>query len=115
MMFYIAFIRLLALGALVCFGYFFVKLMLTREAELGYYALGFLGLFVTLRLVAFVKAHHLNCPLCHGTVLQANTCHKHRDAHRIPVIGYVWTAILDVLLKAHFRCMYCGTPYRLRK
>ena len=108
-------LRITALAALVVFGYFFIQLMLTRTPELGYYALASLGAFIALRFVAFVKARHLTCQLCHGTVMQANTCHKHRDAHRIPLLGYFWTAALDVVTKAGFRCMYCGTAYRLKK
>jgi len=108
-------LRITALAALVAFGFFFVQLMLTRNPELGYYALATLGAFIALRFTAFIKAQSVTCQLCHGTVLQANTCHKHRDAHRIPLLGYFWTAAFDVVTKGCFRCMYCGTAYRLKK
>jgi hypothetical protein len=111
----IALLRVAAVLTLVVFGCFFVRLMLTRQAELGYYALGLLGLFGVLRVTAFVKARHLSCPLCHGTVIQNKSCRKHRNSHCIPLLGHLWTVVVDVLFRAGFRCMYCGTAFRLRK
>ncbi|MCB1210533.1 MAG: hypothetical protein KDK97_14480 [Verrucomicrobiales bacterium] len=42
-------------------------------------------------------------------------CHKHSEAQRLPLMGYRGTVVLAVLFTLGFRCMYCGTPYRLRK
>ncbi len=111
----IAMMRLGALASLVAFGWFFVRLAMAPNPDLGYAALGSLFGYAFLRVAAFAKAQTLSCPLCHGTVLHSKSCHKHRDAHRFPLLGYVWTAIIDVLCRWSFRCMYCGTSFRLKK
>ena len=55
------------------------------------------------------------CPLCHGTPLHERRCHKHRLAQRLPFFTYRFTAVLAILFTMGFRCMYCGTPFRLFK
>jgi hypothetical protein len=42
-------------------------------------------------------------------------CHKHVNAQRLPPLTYRATAVLAVLFTLSFRCMYCGTRFRLRK
>ena len=84
-------------------------------AHYGWLALSGLGLFVGMRVVGFLFAQRLHCTLCHGTVLQEKRCHKHAEAQRIPPLSYRSSAVLSVLFTGTFRCMYCGTPYRLRK
>ena len=55
------------------------------------------------------------CPLCHGTPLHSRRCHKHRLANRWPGLTYRFTTVMRVLTQLSFRCMYCGTPFRLFK
>lgn len=55
------------------------------------------------------------CPLCHGTPLYSRRCHKHRLADRWPGLTYRFTTVLRILTSLSFRCMYCGTPFRLFK
>lgn len=81
----------------------------------GWFALGGLGLFALGRAAAFVLGRHLNCSLCHGPVLHEKNCHKHVDAFRILPLSYRNSTVVSLLGTGKFRCMYCGTPYRLRR
>ncbi|TDU81177.1 hypothetical protein EI77_00480 [Prosthecobacter fusiformis] len=81
----------------------------------GWIALAGLLFFTLGRAAAFVLSRHLNCTLCHGPVLQEKSCHKHSEAVRIPPLSYRSSTVLSLLTSAAFRCMYCGTPYRLKK
>ncbi len=92
-----------------------LKMWLTGTREWGVYALVCIGTFVFARLTAAWHTHRLTCPLCHGTVLHEKRCHKHRDAQKLPLIGYRATAVLSLLCTARFSCMYCGTLFRLKK
>ena len=56
-----------------------------------------------------------HCPLCHGTPLHSRSCPKHRLAQKWPLLTYRATAVLKILTTFDFRCMYCGTPFRLFK
>lgn len=91
--------------------------MLLRDegAHYGWLALGGLACFVLMRVLAFFLGQRLHCTLCHGTVLQEKRCRKHTDAQRIAPLSYRSSAVVSVLSTGTFRCMYCGTPYRLRK
>jgi hypothetical protein len=55
------------------------------------------------------------CPLCHGPPLHSRSCRKHRLADRWPPLTHRATTVLRMLTTLCFRCMYCGTPYRLFK
>lgn len=55
------------------------------------------------------------CPLCHGTPLHSRQCPKHRLADQWPLLTHRATTALRILLTLSFRCMYCGTPFRLFK
>jgi hypothetical protein len=55
------------------------------------------------------------CPLCHGTPLHSRRCPKHRLAQRWPLLTHRATVVLRILTSLSFRCMYCGTPFRLFK
>lgn len=55
------------------------------------------------------------CPLCHGTPLHSRRCPKHRLADLWPPFTHRATTVLRVLTSLSFRCMYCGTPFRLFK
>ncbi len=81
----------------------------------GWVALGGLLLFALGRMAGFVLGRHLNCVLCHGSVLHEKRCHKHAEAFRITPLSYRTSAVVSLMCTGGFRCMYCGTPYRLRK
>ncbi len=84
-----------------------------RAAGIG--SLVCLGISIGARLAAFVLARRLVCGLCHGTVLSEKKCRKHVDAARIPPLSHRATTALQVLCTRSFRCMYCGTRFRLWK
>ena len=68
-----------------------------------------------LRSLRYVHAISLSCPLCHGPVLHEKKCHKHRYASRYLLFSYRASLLLDIITRLHFNCMYCGTPFRLKK
>lgn len=73
-------------------------------------------LFVISLVTAIGISLTTRCPLCHGTPLHArHRCHPHRLAnHWIPFTRRA-TVVLRILTTLSFRCMYCGTPFRLFK
>ena len=72
-------------------------------------ALGFCLVFA----IRWIHSRSVSCPLCHGKLLHGSKCHKHIDARRHSLFTY--TSSLDVVLSGKFICMYCGTPFRLRR
>lgn len=92
-----------------------VALAMEGDRVWGVASLASLGLFLLARGTAWVLAQRLHCTLCHCTVMSEKRCHKHADAARIPPLSYRATAVLQVLLTLGFRCMYCGTRFRLWK
>lgn len=70
----------------------------------------FISLFISLSLSLTKK-----CPLCHGPPLHTRFCRKHRLADRWPPFTRRATVVLRILTTLTFRCMYCGTPFRLFK
>jgi hypothetical protein len=85
------------------------------KPQAGWLALAGLLLFAVGRGLAFILSRHLNCSLCHGPVLEEKSCHKHADALKIGPFTYRSSVVLSLLSRGSFRCMYCGTPYRLKK
>ena len=71
--------------------------------------------YAVLRALRYFHALSLSCPLCHGPVLAEKKCHKHRYASRYLLFSYRASLVIDVLTRLQFNCMYCGTPFRLRK
>lgn len=88
---------------------------LLSEQHYGFWALGGLCLFVLGRAGSYFLGKNLNCSLCHGPVLHEKRCHKHADAFRLAPLSYRTSTAVSVLCTAGFRCMYCGTAYRLKK
>ena len=103
------------LAAFSGFVVFAVLLLIRREPVHGFAALALLAVFGVARGLALLHNRHLTCTLCHGTVLSEKRCRKHDRAFRIPGLSYSASAALSVLCTGRFRCMYCGTPYRVRK
>lgn len=85
----------------------------TQARTWGVLALAGLGTFAFSRVVVFLLADSLNCPLCHGAVMKERRCRKHDDAFRIWPLSYRASAVISLLITFGFRCMYCGTSYRL--
>lgn len=103
---FLFFVAFLVLGAL----------MFARgDRAMGVWSLVCLGAFGLARLLAFVWSRGLACPLCHGTVLAEKGCRKHENAVKLPLLPHKSAVVLGVLFTLGFRCMYCGTAYRLWK
>jgi len=97
------------------FAWFTTGLVFSGDRTHGYAALAlFLG-FGLARLLAFLNNRHLNCTLCHGTILHEKRCRKHAKATRIPGLSHRAATVVKVLSTGGFRCMYCGTLYRIKK
>jgi hypothetical protein len=73
-----------------------------------------LSLIVSLALTLGISLTK-KCPLCHGPPLHSRRCRKHRLAERWPLLTHRATVVLRILTSLSFRCMYCGTPFRLFK
>lgn len=92
-----------------------LQLWRTDDSLWGWLALGGLGLIVLGRSMAFLLGGALHCSLCHGPVLHEKKCRKHADAFRLAPLSHRTSAALSLLLTGLFRCMYCGTAYRMKK
>lgn len=87
----------------------------TGDKVYGFCALAALAAFVIVRLLVFVLTRTLVCPLCLGTVLDEKHCQKHGSVRRLPLLTHRTSTATSILLRWAFRCMYCGTDYRLKK
>jgi hypothetical protein len=99
----------------LAFGYLGMVMFVNGNRDLGYSAIAVLGLGVFLRLWAMWHCSRLVCNLCHGTVLREKRCLKHKEASKWPLLSHAATAAISIILTWRFSCMYCGTPYRLKK
>lgn len=106
---------LIAFLGFAAFGALGIAMAATGNRLLGVLSLVAFGIFLVSRGLAFALSRHLHCPLCHGTVLSEKRCRKHARAARLPPLSFRATAALSALLTLAFRCMYCGTRFRLTK
>ncbi|MBL9113653.1 MAG: hypothetical protein JNJ83_01505 [Verrucomicrobiaceae bacterium] len=81
----------------------------------GIKALGGFVLFALSKVFGGWMTRQLTCHLCHGPVLKDRGCHKHQHAFKLPGLSYRISAALSIVFALRFRCMYCGTGYRLKK
>lgn len=98
------------LGAIATFA-----LMFLVSRSYGKLFLGLVGAYVVMLAIRWIHSRAVSCPLCHGRILHGSKCHKHRDARRRKLLGYTGSLFLDVILMGRFTCMYCGTPFRLKR
>ncbi len=111
-------VTLLLLIAFVGFVAFLIggiQLFRTEDEFWGWLGLAGLGTFVTTRILVFILARSLTCSLCHGTVMHEKRCRKHADAFRLWPLTHRASAVVSLIFTWTFRCMYCGTPFRLKK
>jgi len=74
------------------------------------------GLLVVSLVSSLLISLNVRCPLCHGSPLHSrHGCHKHRLADHWFPLTHRATVVLRILVTLSFRCMYCGTPFRLFK
>lgn len=88
-------------------------MLINEQRELGLWAIGVLGAFALMRLVVFILAPGLHCTLCHGTVVHSRGCRKHDKGTKLPLLSHRASTALSVFFTGRFRCMYCGTPFRV--
>jgi len=55
------------------------------------------------------------CRVCGQRQFAPKMCLKHRKAHHIPLIGYIFPTALHAMFYKWFYCTYCGTAVRLKK
>lgn len=92
-----------------------IALPITGERWVGILGLGCAFVSAITRFAVFVISRELHCGLCHGTIVAEKRCRKHADAVRIRPLSYRATTVLSVIFTLSFRCMYCGTRFRLWK
>ena len=89
--------------------------MVAVDRNFGWFAIGGIVGYSLLRLFGAAHGRGCHCQLCHGPVLVKKECNKHRDARRYPLMSYRQSLLIDAAVKGQFNCMYCGTPYRMRR
>ncbi|WAC17881.1 DUF4332 domain-containing protein [Luteolibacter sp. SL250] len=55
------------------------------------------------------------CRICGQRLFWPRNCRKNSKAHHVPGIGHIIPTALHMLTFKWFRCIYCGTPVRLKK
>lgn len=75
--------------------------------------LSWLGGLLGLGLLQLSVISRVRCRICSCHFFFSRTCSKNSRAHRLPLIGYVASLSVHLLLFQWFRCMYCGTAIRL--
>lgn len=66
-------------------------------------------------IVYLMLVNKARCQICGQRQFFPRACLKNAKAHHIPILGYVASVALHMLLFRWFRCTYCGTPVRLKK
>ena len=109
-----AFLWLLQL-LLICTALVMLGLMFWVDKGFGLWFIGTAIGVAFLWLVRFIHSRSVTCQLCHGKILHSSQCHKHVDARRHGMFSYTSSLYVDVVGSGKFTCMYCGTPFRLKK
>lgn len=99
------------LGAATALGVFFAE----PTAWGARLVAGLVGLGGFTWLLSFISRRRAHCPLCKGTPLIASGAMPHRNATRLPPLNYGHSAVVGILFRQKFRCMYCGAPYDMLK
>lgn len=87
----------------------------TEEKQWMQYALVSLVVFLIFQVARYSNGMATHCPLCHGTPLYEKTCRKHRLANKFGFLNHRASTVLSIVTRGRFNCMYCGTPFRLKK
>ncbi len=105
-------IRTVSMGTIFYVGW---KYLQTNNQEWMEYALEALVTFLIFQVASYSNGLSTHCPLCHGTPLHSNRSHKNRRADKWLFFGPKASTILSILTRGRFHCMYCGTPFRIKK
>jgi hypothetical protein len=109
------FFNVMCWAGLGCIAYCGFKYYKTDDRQWMVYALGGLITFLIFQVAAYSNGLHTTCPLCHGTPLHEKRCRKHRFANKFLFFSHKVSTVLSILTRGRFNCMYCGTPFRLKK
>lgn len=101
-----------SIATLLFVGY---KFNTTNDRTWMVYALIALVTFIFAQIARYSNGQSTHCPLCHGTPLFEKRCHKHRFANKFLFFGHRTSTVLRILTRGTFNCMYCGTPFRIKK
>lgn len=66
-------------------------------------------------LLYLVISFHASCRICGQKCFVPKKCLKSNKAHHLPLLGYVFSVALHIVLFRWFRCSFCGTPVRLKQ
>lgn len=72
-----------------------------------------LGVFV-FGVLYFIISYPATCRICGQRCFAPKKCLKSDKAHHLPIVGYVFSVALHIILFRWFRCSFCGTPVRLK-
>jgi hypothetical protein len=73
------------------------------------FALPFVG------IVYLICGLNSRCRICGQRQFVPRMCLKNTKAHHVKGLGYIIPVCFHILLFKWFRCIYCGTPVRLKK
>jgi hypothetical protein len=81
----------------------------------GLLFLGALAGYIAFSAVRYYNGKRTLCSLCRGPVFHVQRSSKHRNATKWPGLGYRTSLVLSLFFTGRYNCMYCGTPFRLKK
>jgi hypothetical protein len=87
----------------------------TAQRNVGIGLLACLVVMVLSRVWLYWLGRRTHCQLCSGHLFHNKGCRPHSKAAKYPGFTYVGSMILDLFLRLSFRCMYCGTSFRIFK
>jgi hypothetical protein len=78
-------------------------------------ALAGLVLYPVVAVCRYQHGRRTLCSLCHGPVFNAQSSVKSRHGTKIAGLDYRTSVVLALFFVGRYRCMHCGTPFRLRR
>ncbi len=85
-------------------------------SKFNYYPIAIVGgLFCCSLFLYLTVGLKAKCCVCTQREFGPKSCAKHKKAHRVFLIGYIFPTALHALLFKWFYCIYCGTAIRLKK
>lgn len=72
-----------------------------------------LGSTLLLWTLAIIISGTCRCQLCQASTMRSLKCSHHSKAKRL-LRSYRLRIAIDILLKGHFRCSYCGEVFSLK-
>lgn len=91
-----------------------LPMMIASKAVIPW-AIGFSVSFLLFGLCYLMLSLRARCRVCGQRQFAPKQCLKHRKAHRVPLLGYIFPTALHAMFFQWFYCIYCGTAVRLKK